>query len=335
MASERILVTGATGFLGSHVVVKALESGYSVRGTVRSPSKAQEVLTCWSSYGNRFDTAVVPDLMNGDYSEALKGISAVIHVASPFIRSVDDPKKDLLDPARQGTLKVLEACLKHGVRRVIVTGSIAAVIDPTKGGLWREYTCTAEDWNPLTYELAVSGALPGVGVYAVSKKIAEEAAFEFDREHPEMRITVMSPTMIYGPLVLPADLSALNTSSQDIYNLISGKLEETGLPAYTDVRDVAALHVKALKVDSVIGKRVLVNGGMYTFYEAVNILREKRPNFAHRLPSLDVVEKVRDPTAKIDVSIAETELGIKWISFEQCLLDTIDGFVKMETAQKI
>lgn len=63
-----------------------------------------------------------------------QGISAVIHVASPFFRSVDDPRKDLLDPARQGTVKVLEACLKQGVRRVVVTGSIAAVIDPTKGG---------------------------------------------------------------------------------------------------------------------------------------------------------------------------------------------------------
>ncbi len=73
--------------------------------------------------------------------------------------------------------------------------------------------------------------------------------------------------MIFGPLVLPADLSALNTSSQDIYDLITGKLEETALPACTDVRDVAALHVNALKVDSVIGKRVLVNGAMYTFYE--------------------------------------------------------------------
>ncbi|KAG7441659.1 NAD(P)-binding protein [Guyanagaster necrorhizus] len=168
-----------------------------------------------------------------------QGISAVIHVVSPFFRSVDDPEKDLLDPARQGTVKVLEACLKHGVRRVIVTGSIAAVVDPTK----------VDTGNPLTYEQAVSSALPGMAVYAVSKKIAEEAAFEFGREHPEIRITVMNPTMIYGPLVLPADLSALNTSSQDIYNLISGKLEETMSPVYADVRYVATLHVKALKVD--------------------------------------------------------------------------------------
>ncbi|KAK0470563.1 hypothetical protein IW261DRAFT_1008152 [Armillaria novae-zelandiae] len=335
MASERILVTGATGFLGSHVVIKALESGYSVRGTVRSPSKAKEVRTFWSSYGDRFDTAIVPDLIDGDFTEALKGISAVIHVASPFFRSVNDPRKDLLDPARQGTVKVLEACLKQGVRRVVVTGSIAAVIDPTKGGVWRDYTYTAEDWDPLTYDQAVSGALPGIAVYAVSKKVAEEAAFEFAREHPEMHVTVMSPTMIFGPLVLPADLSALNTSSQDIYNLISGKLEETELPACTDVRDVATLHVKALKVDSIIGKRVLVNGAMFTFYEAVKILRKQRPNLIPRLPSLDGVEEVTTTKAKIDVSIAETKLGIKWTSFEQCLLDTVDEFIQMEAATKL
>ncbi|KAK0220386.1 hypothetical protein IW262DRAFT_1297461 [Armillaria fumosa] len=335
MTSERILVTGATGFLGSHVVIKALESGYSVRGTVRSPSKAKEVRTFWSSYGDRFDTAIVPDLIDGDYTEALKGISAVIHVASPFIRSVNDPRKDLLDPARQGTVKVLEACLKQGVQRVVVTGSIAAVIDPTKGGVWRDYTYTAEDWNPLTYDQAASGALPGIAVYAVSKKVAEETAFEFAREHPEMHVTVMSPTMIFGPLVLPADLSALNTSSQDIYNLISGKLEETALPACTDVRDVATLHVNALKVDSIIGKRVLVNGAMFTFYEAVKILRKRRPNLIPRLPSLDGVEEVTTTKAKIDVSIAETELGIKWISFEQCLLDTVDEFIQMEAATKL
>ncbi|KAK0203468.1 hypothetical protein DFS33DRAFT_1430383 [Desarmillaria ectypa] len=336
MASERILVTGATGFLGSHVVIKALENGYAVRGTVRSPSKAKEVRTFWSSYGDRFDTAVVPDLIDGDYTEALKGISAVVHVASPFFRSVNDPKKDLLDPARQGTVEILEACLKHGVRRVVVTGSIAAVVDPTKGGVCRDYTYTEKDWNPLTYEQAVSGALPGMGVYAVSKKVAEEATFEFAREHPEMHVTVMSPTMIFGPLALPTDLSALNTSSQDIYNLISGKLEETTVPACTDVRDVATLHVKALRVDSVIGKRVLVNGAMFTFYEAVKILSKQRPELIPRLPSLDGAElEVTNKKAKIDVSIAETELGIKWTSFEQCLLDTVDEFIEMEAAAKL
>ncbi|KAK0494612.1 hypothetical protein EDD18DRAFT_1400859 [Armillaria luteobubalina] len=335
MASERILVTGATGFLGSHVVIKALESGYSVRGTVRSPSKAKEVRNFWSSYGDRFDTAIVPDLIDGDYTEALKGISAVIHVASPFIRSVNDPRKDLLDPARQGTVKVLEACLKQGVRRVVVTGSIAAVIDPAKGGIWRDYAYTAEDWNPLTYDQAVSGALPGIVVYAVSKKVAEEAVFEFARKHPKMQVTVFSPTVIFGPLILPADLSALNASSQDIYNLISGKLEETVLPACTDVRDVATLHVKALKVDSIIGKRVLVNGAMYTFYEAVKILRKQRPNLIPRLPSLDGVEEATTTKATIDVSVAETALGIKWISFEKCLLDTVDEFIQMEAATKL
>ncbi|KAK0449854.1 uncharacterized protein EV420DRAFT_1646850 [Desarmillaria tabescens] len=354
MASERILVTGATGFLGSHVVIKALENGYAVRGTVRSPSQAKEVRTFWTSYGDRFDSVVVPDLVEGDYTEALKGalhfqlgtltaillhlgISAVIHVASPFFRSVNDPRKDLLDPARQGTVKVLEACLKHGVQRVVVTGSIAAVIDSAKGGklpIMPPSICCdliiqisgvtipipAEDWNSLTYEQAVSGALPGIGVYAVSKKIAEMAAFEFAREHPAMHVTVMSPTMIFGPLVLPADLSALNTSSQDIYNLISGKLEDTALPACTDS----------------LGRGFLFNGAMFTFYEAVNILSKQRPNLIPRLPSLDGAElKVTSKKAKIDVSIAETELGIKWTSFEQCLLDTVDEFIRIEAAAKL
>jgi len=58
-------------------------------------------------YSHLFDIVVVNDLVTGDLTEALKGISAVIHVASPFTGVVHDPKKDMLDPAIEGTLNVV------------------------------------------------------------------------------------------------------------------------------------------------------------------------------------------------------------------------------------
>ncbi|KAJ7139431.1 hypothetical protein C8R44DRAFT_304434 [Mycena epipterygia] len=334
-----ILVTGASGFLATHVIAKAFKAGYAVRGTVRSTAKGEAVQQKYSQMGNKFQFAVVKDLVTGDLSEALKDISAVIHVASPFTGTIQDPKKDMLDPAIEGTLNVVRSAHKAGVNRIVITSSVAALLNLNQGGAWRDYTYTPADWNPLTYEQVSNGGLPGAVVYVASKKLAEEAAFDYAKQHPEVQITTINPVMIYGPpLQAVSSPDHLNTSSQAIYQLISGKMEtilpkSEGLPLFVDVRDVAEAHILALKNDSVIGKRVLLSGGEFLYYKAVQMIAKQRPELASRLPSLEGVNPEHDIICKVDTSIAEKDLGISFISDEKTLFDTIDTLLEMEKVE--
>jgi len=333
MSTQRILITGASGFLATHVIAKALEAGYSVRGTVRSLEKGDAIRRRYSHLGDKFDIVVVSDLVTGNLTEALNGISAVIHVASPFTGVVHDPKKDMLDPAIEGTLNVVRSTHNAGIKRIIITSSLVAVFDLDLGGAWRDYTYTANDWNPATYEQAIKGDKPGIWVYCASKKLAERAAFDFAKEHPELKITTINPSFIFGPPEQSTSSNdALNTSSKAIYDLISGEtktLPPDGLPLFVDVRDVAQAHILALQSDSVVGKRVLVSGGPYTLYDIVQLIAEKRPELKSRLPSLEGAKPDPRPISNVDTSIAK-DLGLSFTSYETCLLDTVDALLQKE-----
>jgi len=330
----RILITGVSGFLATHVVSKALEAGYAVRGTVRSAAKGKAVQDRYAKFGGRFDITVVEDLVTGDLTGALQGINAVIHVASPYTSKVQDPKRDMLDPAIEGTLNVVRATHEAGIQRIVVTSSFVAVFDMALGGAWRDYTYTANDWNPATYEEAVKGDKPGIWVYCASKVLAEKAAFDYAKQHPELQITTITPPMIFGPPEQQvSSTTSLNTSADMIYQLISGKNKELppqGLPLFVDVRDVAQAHVLALKNDSVIGKRVLVSGGSYTLYDSVKLIAEKYPELKSRLASLDNAKPETRTISRIDTSTAENDLGLSFISYEKCLFDTIDVLLEKE-----
>jgi len=322
MSQQLVLVTGITGFIAGHVTERLIEQGYRVRGTVRS-AKYQK-LSKETIPGLEFTE--VNDLASDDLTEALKDINAVIHVASPFTGSVTDPKKDMLDPAIEGTLNVVRSAHKAGVKRIIITSSFVAVCDVALGGAWRDHTYTANDWNPATYEEAIKGDKSGLWVYFASKALAEKAAFDYAKRNPVLEITTVNPPYIFGP----PEQSALNTSSAVIYQLISGQLPEEGLPLFVDVRDVAQAHVLALKNKSVIGKRVLLSGGPFTFYETVKLIAEKRPELKSRLPSLEGAKPVTAAAAsKVDTSIAE-ELGLSFTPYEKCLFDTIDALLEKE-----
>jgi nucleoside-diphosphate-sugar epimerase len=143
MAGELVLVTGATGHIGLHVVVDALEAGYHVRAAVRSQSKGDKILATPSikklNPGSKLDFVIVPDMLaEGAYDEAIKGATYAIHVASPIITAVkegDDHDEVLIQPAVKGTLNILKAAQKvAGLKRVVITSSTVAIIP------WGEFT---------------------------------------------------------------------------------------------------------------------------------------------------------------------------------------------------
>ncbi|KAJ3719054.1 hypothetical protein DFJ43DRAFT_1159361 [Lentinula guzmanii] len=328
---SRILVTGANGFLGAHIVKEALDSGYLVRGTVRSQAKADDLKKVFPS--DKFETAVVPDLITGDYTEALIDVTAVIHSASPFTMGLTDPKKDLLDPAIDGTTNILRAAYAAGVKRFVVTSTVGALPNKPES-LFADTTYGPDDWLPVTYEQAASGTLPDFIVYITSKKYAELAAWDFAKEHPDVKVTAVNPTIIYGPVIHPiSSLKSLNASNMAIYSLINGSktIPPDSVPVFCDVVSAARIHVKALDSEPTYGKRVLFAKGPATMYQILQVIAKARPELADRFPPIPEVDPVAGKAiSRIDSRIAMDTLGVKGLELEETVLQTVDNLLELE-----
>jgi nucleoside-diphosphate-sugar epimerase len=177
---QRVLLTGANGFIGSHVLAELLAHKFSVRAVVRSQSKADQVAADFPNMSSQLDFGIVPDITSpGAFNNVVQSsppFDTVIHTASPFLYRVIKDNQEFLDPAIKGTTEVLKAVKEFApeVKRVVITSSCAAVVDfaadPTATP---KKVYTEEDWNPTTIEMALSG--PQHTGYQASKKFAEQA----------------------------------------------------------------------------------------------------------------------------------------------------------------
>uniref|UniRef100_A0A0W0F5R3 NAD-dependent epimerase/dehydratase domain-containing protein n=1 Tax=Moniliophthora roreri TaxID=221103 RepID=A0A0W0F5R3_MONRR len=336
----RVLITGVTGYVAAHIAQRALDSGYLVRGSVRSQVKAAAIKELFSSYGDKFETVLIPDIVSGDLSQALQGVSAVVHVASPVIFGpVSNPKSQLLDPAVEGILNVMHAAHRAGVKRIILTSSLGVVLNKSIGGPWVDRTYGPDDWNSITYEEALSGNLLPIEIYACSKTLQEKAAWSFVEDHPEMELTTIIPPMLVGPAIQPLQsMDSLNDTAVVIWDMIGkGILHPDALPYYCDVRDAATVHIEALTKKTVIGKRLLAGKERGSIWKAAKIITERRPELAQagRLPSLPPVDPTAGlPVCTLDTSIVDKELGVKFRSFEESVLDMVDHLLSVEAKLK-
>jgi nucleoside-diphosphate-sugar epimerase len=332
MSNPLVLITGVTGFLAQHVVAATLQAGYRVRGTIRDGSKSGALL---QRHPHNFETTVVADVATSDLKEAVKGVTYVLHTASPYTFNYNNGEEELLKPAINGTLNVLKAAKAEGVQKVVVTSSFAAITNLKAGGPWRDYKYTEKDWGLATYEDATQPGLPPAFVYSASKKLAEEAAWKYAKEN-QLNIVTLNPPMIYGPALQESATSpqTLNTSSAAIYQLFSGKLQavpDDRLPLFCDVRDVAKAHVLALQTDGADGMRVPLCGGSFLWKEAVEELLATRPELKDRLVPLNTAKPPPGPLASLDTTVAKQNLGLPdFITWQQTLSDTVDSLLVLE-----
>lgn len=176
--SKRVLLTGANGFLGSHILSQLLAAGHSVRAVVRSTAKETQIYSDFPSFPkSQLETFIVPDMtMPGAFASAVVSnspFSIIIHTASPFLYKAVSDNKQFLEPALNGTLEMLKAAKgQKDVERVVITSSCAAVIDFSKGFTTGKIY-SEEDWNPVTWDGALSGTMSMA--YQASKKYAEKA----------------------------------------------------------------------------------------------------------------------------------------------------------------
>ncbi len=271
-ADRLIAVTGIGGFLGRHIAAQLLRAGYEVRGTLRSLKKAKSVEAAIRSaegvMGGKLSFVVADLLSDEGWDAAFSGVTDVIHAASPFPSSVPKDENELILPAREGTLRVLRAAKKAGVRRVVLTSSIAAISYGSGRAPFSE-----SDWTDVSGPLATP--------YYKSKTLAERAAWSFAREN-DLELSVINPGMILGPILG----TETGTSVGLVQSLMKGRYPATpnfSVPV-VDVRDVAAAHVLAMTVPQAAGERFIVGGKALSVKDVANVLKRDFPAYAKKLP---------------------------------------------------
>jgi len=304
--SQTILVTGGSGFIGSHIILQLLAAGHQVRTTVRNLKREADVRTMLkvggADPGNRL-SFFAADLQNDSgWQEAVAGCDYVLHVASPLPPSVPKHEDELIVPAREGTLRVLRASRDAGVKRVVLTSSFAAI---GYGHKVRETPFTEADWTDPSGE--------DVAPYTKSKALAERAAWDFlAREGGSLELSVINPVGVFGPVLGP-DYSA---SILLVQRMMDGAMP--GAPQLyfgaVDVRDVADLHLRAMTHPAAKGERFLaVAGDFLSMLDISKILKARMGAAAKRVPTRQLpnwmvrLAAVRDPAIKLILP----ELG-KW-----------------------
>lgn len=267
-SATTVLVTGGSGFIGSHCINQLLSAGYTVRTTVRSLAKEELVrkqVTPESNAG-RLDFYEAELLSDKGWTEATTGCDYVLHVASPFPPSAPKTPDELVKPALEGTLRVLRHALAAGVKRVVLTSSFVAI------GYGKENRGKVLDESDWTDPYSSSTM-----AYPKSKTVAELAAWDFVKQHPELELSTINPVLVTGPL-LPGTKD-LGTSIGMIKNIASGKLPAAPVVSIgaVDVRDVAALHLLAMTRPEAKGERFLAiagNGDFVSLQDFAKVLNK-------------------------------------------------------------
>ncbi len=248
-----VLVTGGSGFIAGHCVLRLLEQGHEVRTTVRSLAREASVRAALTDAGmvrGEALTFVAADLTaDAGWAEAVAGVDTVLHVASPVRPGHVEDEDSLIVPAREGALRVLGAARDAGVRRVVLTSAFHAV---GWGHPHDDHVFTEADWTVLDG--------PGSDAYARSKTLAERAAWDFvDAGGAGPELVTILPVAVLGP-VLGGDVSGANHL---VETMLAGELPgfpDVWIPV-VDVRDVAAAHVLAVGVPAAAGQRFLLSSG--------------------------------------------------------------------------
>ena len=342
--SSRVLVTGASGYIATHVVQQLLQQGYMVRGTVRSKSNEKKVKPLMNLYPEAKHPLelVEADLMKADgWAEAVADCKYVLHIASPFPNAEPRDENEVIKPAVDGTLQVLKAVKEAGcVKRVVLTSSVAAVSGGFQGG---ENVFTEEDW---TDEKTVKEA------YVKSKTLAEKAAWDFVKELPEdnkFELVTINPSYVMGPVLC----GSFTTSMEVVKRLLDRDMPM--LPrinfAIVDVRDVAACHLAAITVPEANGKRHIANAASLWFQDMAVILDKEFRSQGYNVPTsncpypllwmiarFDKTLRMILPSVghitKIDNGRMQNVLGVKPRPVEQTLVDMAYSMIENGTAKK-
>ena len=333
---KKVLLTGVSGYIGLHCAVELLKQGYAVKGTIRSLSKAEKLTDTIKQYvdpkGN-LEFCALDLLKDEGWEEAAAGCDFLMHVASPFFSKTPKDENELIKPAVEGTQRALKAAHKAGIKRVVLTSSMVAML----GELTSDININQESWTNVKAKNATA--------YLKSKTLAEKSAWEFVKDK-EMELVTIHPGPVYGP-TLSNDLSG---ESMTLFKrILTGELKQMIHASInmSDVRDVAKIHVLALENQQAIGQRVIVaTETAYSFQELTKLLNtsgyEKvgtgvAPNFMVKLlANFNSEMKGMLPYVgkTYEASVTSTKQIFNWepVPFDKMVLDTAESVQRVLSA---
>ncbi|KAI0646148.1 NAD-P-binding protein [Trametes meyenii] len=330
ISSGKVLVTGANGFVAAWTIKTLLDAGFSVRGTVRSLTKAGHLRNIFSSYTGRFEAVAVPDLTKESaFDEAVTGVDAILHTASPVGLTADDPA-EMIDPAVNGTLGILRAAASPAglasIKRVVYLSSCAAVFDQYST-VPRAYT--EADWNeadPREVAEKGRGASP-LAKYCTSKTFAEQRAWAWYEDHKATLpwdFAVVNPPWVFGPMLheVGSTPESLNDSNKLLWNAITqGTFLKPAGNCRIDVRDLARALLLTITTPAAGGERFIVSAGPFAWEDFMNA--------AHKITGKTrLPEASYDPLRFVHLAVYNTKksediLGMTYHSLEETTRDVV------------
>ncbi|GME68674.1 unnamed protein product [[Candida] boidinii] len=358
MSADKVLVTGATGFLATHIVDVLLSKGYKVIGTARSEAKYEPLLKEFQAKYPQGDLSfeIVQDIgAPNAFDEVLKkhnDIKHVLHTASPHIFGTNkSPEEAYKIPALEGTKNVLRAIKDHApqVEHVVITSSYVTMIEFSQAKqppanadfFWSTLTeqppANEDYWSSLSWDQVGDDELKA---YSSSKKLAEEVAWDFVKtESPHFALTTLTPPYIFGPQVFDSQVGkTLNTSNQVIIN--ASDIDPSTIEAqkdnsilFIDVRDIAFAHVAPLSTTSMNNKRIFTASSFFcnqSVLNAMNKIPALKGKVAVGDPSYCDSEEFKKGLREIDNSASVKLLGnIQFISLDKSVADIYEQYYRV------
>lgn len=337
-ANQIICVTGASGYIGAHVVRELLERGYRVRGTVRDPNDARKTAPLTALPGaDRLELVGADVRRSGDWDGVLRDSDGLVHCATAVLFTASDPQREIVDVAVEGTRNVLGAAARSPKTRVVVQmSSIASMLSYDKPP---EYVFTEKDW--------CEDATPANNPYGLGKTLSEKLARELARSESGFRLASINPGYVLGPLFSKGHSRTSPSIVRDIV-----RRSFPGCPPLNfnlvDVRDVATASVTALERPDLDGRYPLVEG-RYWWRDMSVFLKERYPErrittwplpsaliyaraLFDRRVSLRFLRRHLHRVSIVSGEAAAKTLGLSYIGFEQMLTDTARSLIDVGAA---
>ncbi|KAL8491341.1 hypothetical protein ACS0TY_023100 [Phlomoides rotata] len=310
-----VCVTGASGFIGSWLVMKLLQRGYTVRATFRDPGNVKKVkhLTELPKADTNLTLWKADMKVEGSYDEAVQGCEGVFHMATPMDFESNDPEKEVIEPTVEGMLSIIRSCGKaKTVKKLIFTNSAGTLnVEEHQKPVYDETS-----WSDLDF--IYSKKMTG-WMYFVSKILAEKAAMEAAKENNINFISIIPPVVV-GPFIMPAFPPSLITALSPITgNEAHYSIIKQG--QFVHVDDICKAHIFLFEKPTAQG-RYICSSDDATIYDIANLIREKWSEY-HIPTEFEGIDKdiplIRFSSKKL------TEMGF---SFKYTLEDMYRGAIE-------
>lgn len=306
---KKVMVTGANGYVAGRLVEVLLKAGYTVHAAVRNPSDLDKVEALLNLDRELPGTLILFDadlLKEGSYDAAAEGCEVIYHTASPFIRSVENVQRDLIDPALKGTRNVLETANRvESVERVVLTSSCAAIFgDSIDLQVIPNHTIDESMWNTSSSEKHQA--------YSYSKTVAEKEAWKIAEAQDRWKLVVINPSLVIGPGLNPKGTS----ESFAIFKQIGNGDMRFGAIDFNigcvDVRDLAIAHYHAGMLPNASGRHIISahNSGIQELASLVKKNYPKYPIRTHLNPKWLV--KLIAPMIGLSREEVNKNVGFPW-----------------------